>query len=95
MGFPPTPYRAMTINEAWDAESEIVPLEDANNRIAADFVNLYPPGIPLIVPGEVISEQFIEEIKRYLSIKLNVQGVLDIGNKGIIDKRGILCVKQK
>ena len=89
------PQKAMKINEAWDSDSEIVPLEEAKNRIAADFVNLYPPGIPLIVPGEVVSGEFTEDIKRYLSIKLNVQGVLDIGNKGIIDKRGILCVKQK
>ena len=89
------PEVRMQICEAWDAEQETVALEEAEGRIAADFVNLYPPGIPLVVPGEVISAGFIEDIKRYMAIKLNVQGVLDIGNKGIIDKRGILCVKQK
>lgn len=81
--------------KAWDAETEVVPLDEAAGRISGDFVNLYPPGIPLIVPGEEISLGLIEDIERYLAIKLNVQGVLDIGNKGIIDKRGILCVKQK
>jgi arginine/lysine/ornithine decarboxylase len=89
------PRAVMMLHEAWDAGMEVVPLEEAAGRISGDFVNLYPPGIPLIVPGEEITSQFISDIERYMSIKLNVQGVLDIGNKGIIDKRGILCVKQK
>lgn len=89
------PEAKMMIYEAWEADTEVVPLDKAKGRISADFVNLYPPGIPLVVPGEEISSSFIEDIERYLAIKLNVQGILDIGNKGIIDKRGILCVKQK
>ena len=90
----------MPLWRAWDEENEIVPIEKAAGRIAAGFVNLYPPGIPLVVPGEIISPELTEDITRYLALKLNVQGILkgEKGeNKGIIEEteRGILCVKQK
>ena len=38
-------------------------------------MNLYPPGIPLIIPGELITEEIIKLIKRYVRLGLNVQGV--------------------
>jgi len=38
-------------------------------------VNLYPPGIPLVVPGEVITEEVIKLIETYVRQRLNVQGV--------------------
>lgn len=94
------PTEAMPLWKAWDEEKEIVPLSEAAGRVAAGFVNLYPPGIPLVVPGETISLELTEDITRYLALKLNVQGILNGENgenKGIIEetKRGILCVKQK
>ncbi len=94
------PQEALPLWRAWDEEKETVPLKQAAGRIAAGFVNLYPPGIPLIVPGEMITEDLIEDILRYLSLNLNVQGILNgeiRGNKGIIEdkERGIICVKQK
>ncbi len=94
------PKEIFPLFEAWDMEKEIVPLKQANRRIAGDFVNLYPPGIPLIAPGEEISLELIKDISTFLEKNLHVQGIIDgenSGNKGIIDtdKRGILCVKQR
>ncbi len=40
--------------EAWRAEAEAVPLEQCVGRIAAEPLCPYPPGIPLLVPGERI-----------------------------------------
>ena len=77
----------MNICDAWDADSEFVPFSDAENRIAAEFVNLYPPGIPVIVPGEVYTKEIIDTVKSYLDQGLNVQG--------IEKKEGFLCVRQK
>ena len=92
------PGREMSLQKAWDSERETVSLNLAEGRISGDFVNLYPPGIPLIVPGEVIGGDLIKDIERYIAEGLNVQGILELENsenKGIIDidKRGILCVK--
>ncbi len=94
------PEAAMTIGRAWDAEREIANLEDADGRIAGDFINLYPPGIPIIAPGEVFDRELIENICGLLALNLNVQGIYDgenKENKGIIEagRRGVLCVKQK
>ena len=42
---------------AFNARSTPVPLEKAGGRICAEFSYLYPPGIPLLVPGERITAQ--------------------------------------
>jgi lysine decarboxylase len=54
---PPLPMLAAPerpIGQAWRAPSEAVPLERCADRIAAEPVCPYPPGIPLLVPGERI-----------------------------------------
>ena len=70
------PKVIMRLSEAWDKSSEDILLKDAEGKIAGDFINLYPPGIPLIVPGEEFSEKLIKEIVCYLNEDLNVQGVV-------------------
>jgi len=65
----------MTLTKAWDTDHEEILLDKADGRIAADFVNLYPPGIPLVVPGEVITNKLIDNIKENLTEGLNVQGI--------------------
>lgn len=60
---------------AWDMPSETVSLEKAIGSHVAEFVNLYPPGVPLLVPGEVLQEQQYLQIMQYIKHGLNVQGV--------------------
>lgn len=54
---------AMTPREAAFAKAEQIPFEESVGRICAEIVSPYPPGIPLLVPGERISQ----ETYRYLS----------------------------
>ncbi len=54
----------MKISEAYDAPAEWVKLEDAKDRVAADFVIVYPPDAPLIVPGETFTEDILLDILR-------------------------------
>ena len=94
------PQTFCSIREAWDSDREYVLLDEALGRVAGEFINLYPPGIPIIVPGELINRDIIEKVNMYLNFGMNVQGVTDMGrseNKGIIrsDRRRILCVRQK
>ncbi|MBP7348927.1 MAG: aminotransferase class I/II-fold pyridoxal phosphate-dependent enzyme [Butyrivibrio sp.] len=72
---------AKPIADAWDCSKEKILLEHAKNRVAAGFVNLYPPGIPLIVPGEEYSEHLIKQMQLYISANMNLQGV-DFGKNG-------------
>lgn len=44
----------MTIDQALDAEQKTVRLEEATGEVSGDYVYLYPPGIPILVPGEAI-----------------------------------------
>lgn len=48
-------------------EYESVQLEESIDRVAFDMIMAYPPGIPLIVPGEVITREDIDYIKRNIS----------------------------
>lgn len=67
--------KPLPLHSAWDAPTEEVPLFEAQGRIAGEFVNLYPPGIPLIVPGELFSKELCGNLHSYLEEGLNVQGV--------------------
>lgn len=52
-----------------------IPLAQAAGSVSGDFVCLYPPGIPLLVPGEVIEEHMVRQIEESLRFGLCVQGV--------------------
>lgn len=54
-------------------EDEEIQIKDAQNRVSAEKIIPYPPGIPLILPGEVISE---EVIKTYLHLKYQGANIL-------------------
>ena len=51
--------------EGYDAPSKIVSLRDAVGEISAETVMAYPPGIPLVIPGELISQDTIRMIEFY------------------------------
>ena len=44
----------MKLSTAWTAENRIVSIENAEGEIASELVCPYPPGIPLLIPGEKI-----------------------------------------
>lgn len=68
---------AMTIAEAMDGELCQVKLTESAGYISGEFIYIYPPGIPLLVPGEWISRQTLDIIQEYMAQKLPVQGPLD------------------
>ncbi len=68
-------FAEVPLAQAWDMEYELVPLKEAVGRCAGDFINLYPPGVPLLVPGEVLHEEQASQLEQYLQQGLNVQGV--------------------
>lgn len=57
------PTVEVTPQEAFYAEKESVSLEESAGRICSEFVMCYPPGIPIIAPGERITKQIIEYIQ--------------------------------
>ncbi len=73
------PVQKLRICEAVDAPCEVLPLREAEDRISGDFVILYPPDAPLIVPGELITKEVIEGIEMWIDRGYSVMGV-DNGN---------------
>ena len=71
------PIRRMLICEAMDADTERTALQDTVGKVSAEFVYLYPPGIPIIAPGEVFTDAIVEKIVAYKAAGLLVQGPAD------------------
>ncbi len=57
------PHVITSPQEAFYADKESVPLEDGRGRICSEFVMCYPPGIPILAPGEEITDDIIRYIK--------------------------------
>ncbi len=66
-----------TIAEAKKQKGESVPLCKSAGKISREYAYLYPPGIPLLVPGERISEGVLAEILRYRESGMSIQGMKD------------------
>lgn len=66
---------AMVPGKAWDEPSEIVSLELSVGRISGAFVYAYPPGIPVLAPGEIVDERAVCGINKMIRSGLNVSGV--------------------
>ena len=69
------PVSEMTLTEAWDRPREEVRLEQSVGRVVGEFINLYPPGVPLLVPGERMSGELNRKIHTWIRKGMDVQGV--------------------
>lgn len=75
----PYPVIRRRISEAMDQDLEQVRLEESLGRVSAEFIYIYPPGIPIAAPGEEITGQVLALVKEYLGRGLPVQGMDDPG----------------
>jgi arginine/lysine/ornithine decarboxylase len=66
------PKYSMSPYEAECSKGEFVILDKANGRISKEYIYAYPPGIPIIVPGEVFSDNIIKNIKTMLENEINL-----------------------
>ena len=69
------PVVARSLKEAWDAPWEEIPLSGCEGRISAEFVNLYPPGTPIVTPGEVFTKEIVQALFQYQAQELRLRGV--------------------
>lgn len=72
------PKKEMTINEA--LESENFKLENFKNlegKISKEYIFAYPPGIPIITPGEVFDKNIINIIEKYMKANIELRSTFD------------------
>lgn len=75
----PAPERdvVMTVREAAQSAQRLIPLADAVGEVAAASVAPYPPGSPLLVPGERFEQHHVDYLQAILAEKGRVRGVSD------------------
>ena len=57
------PQRGISMREAYFAKTELVPASQAQGRISADLIAPYPPGVAVVAPGEILTEQILVGLK--------------------------------
>ena len=62
------PNVVVTPREAYFSQKERIKKEDAIGRISAEVVALCPPGISVLLPGEIITEEHIPYLSEYTEI---------------------------
>jgi arginine/lysine/ornithine decarboxylase len=75
--FPELPPQAMTPRQAWLTSPEKVPWNQAKGRIAGEMAAPYPPGIPLINPGEIITPEIWDYLEDCRIQKRHLNGPSD------------------
>lgn len=74
-------------SRAYEMDKESVNIKECKGRISAETAYVYPPGIPILIPGELITDGIYEVLLNHKLCKLKI--------KGIKDKNGevIQCIK--
>ncbi|MGI8460158.1 MAG: aminotransferase class I/II-fold pyridoxal phosphate-dependent enzyme [Solirubrobacterales bacterium] len=76
---PPPPWGRLALRprDAFLAAQEAVPFEQAEGRIAAESLAAYPPGIPNVLPGELLTAQTLSYIRESVDHGGAVRGASD------------------
>lgn len=67
--------RVLTSYETFHKKKKEIPLCESAGKMSKEYIYLYPPGIPLIIPGELISEELIADIKEYKELGFSLKGL--------------------
>lgn len=70
----PEPKVIISPRQAYFSDTEDMTIDEARHGISGDYIIPYPPGIPLVAPGEEITHEIIDLIKEYIEQGLYVTG---------------------
>lgn len=71
----PSLVHDMSMRKAFYKDNETVDIDSSIGHVSADFIIPYPPGIPLICPGEIIEQKTIDYAKSLMLHGINVNGI--------------------
>lgn len=83
------PEAVMTIRKAQDSAQERILFAEAAGRVSGEYLYLYPPGIPLITPGERIPDDLPVRVRDLMAAGYAVEGTDDYS------LRSVWCVDQQ
>lgn len=55
--------KKLSIKESFCKDISLIDLDKSQGKISASYIYAYPPGIPLLIPGEIINKKIIDQIK--------------------------------
>jgi len=77
LDIPDIPKQVLIPREAFNGQKTSVPLDDSVGQVSGEFLMAYPPGIPILCPGEVITEEIVQYVNDLKKTGLYVQGTED------------------
>ncbi|MCQ6560236.1 aminotransferase class I/II-fold pyridoxal phosphate-dependent enzyme [Paenibacillus mendelii] len=80
---PEVPTLFISPRDAFYADAEKVPFPQSAERISTEFIYVYPPGIPILMPGQVITHEIIDYVIQHMEAGLPVKGLEDPYNQEI------------
>ena len=78
-----TPKKVMPIYKAFYSNKKAINIKESIGRISASFITPYPPGIPIICPGEEISKELKEQIRFLLEKNIEIIGLIGYNKEKI------------
>lgn len=75
--FPISHPSKVTPRQAYFASTQTIPIREASDRICAELICPYPPGIPLLMPGEIITREAIDYLQKVLLAGGTITGCND------------------
>ena len=79
------PFQIARPRTSYHAPGKIVPLKEAERCISKESIMIYPPGIPLIVPGEVFTKDLINRIDEYKKLGVTILSDYGADKVNVID----------
>ena len=69
------PVQAMFPSKAWEQKTELLSFPESAGRISAVFLSQFPPGAPILIPGEIISQELVASFQRMLEEGITITGL--------------------
>ncbi len=73
----PTSQFVLSPRDAYFAPTETVLIKDSRDRVSADLICPYPPGIPVLIPGEVITQEALDYLQQVQQLGGVISGCSD------------------
>jgi ornithine decarboxylase len=74
---PDWPRQVLTPREAFAAPFETIPFIESGGRICTEMITPYPPGIPMLRPGDEITDDIIDHLLVEIEAGVHIQGPAD------------------
>ena len=71
------PYPSKSPREAYFAATQTIPIAQAGDRVCGELICPYPPGIPLLMPGEIITDEAVDYLQQIITAGGTITGCKD------------------